>query len=317
MYRKPKIGLAFGAGGARGIAHVGVLKVLERENIPIDLIVGTSIGALVGAAYAVNPDAIALARRVSEVLDPHAKKEIRLKLLEKSYWDLDFKPDFFHRLVRTVQKEMFLNLALFRSAVLTEHDLRASVEAFVPDIAIEETRIPYFSTATDLLSGRPVVLDQGSLVRAVMASCAVPGFMPSVEWEGMVLVDGGLIDVLPAIPARENGADVIIGVDVGLILRRNHPVEDGIDAIHRATEIMDYYLSTTGRINADVVIEPVVRNFGWTDFFAFKELMRQGEIAAELKIEEIKEIVRPCFRNTVRRWSQKFIGKRTEKRRMQ
>jgi NTE family protein len=317
MRRKPKLGLALGAGGARGIAHVGVLKVLERESIPIDLIVGTSIGALVGAAYAANPDASALARQVCEVLDPHAKREIRLKLLEKSYWDVDFKPDFFHRLARTVQKEMFLNLALLRNAVLTEHDLRASVEAFVPDIAIEDTRIPYFSTATDLLSGRPVVLKQGSLVRAVMASCAVPGFMPSVEWEGTVLVDGGLIDVLPAIPAKENGADVVVGVDVGLILRRNHPVEDGIDAIHRATEIMNYYLSAAGRVNAEVVIEPLVRNFGWTDFFAFEELIRQGEIAAELKLEEIKETVKPRFWGAVSRRSKKIIGKRTKKRRAQ
>jgi NTE family protein len=315
--KKSKLGLALGAGGARGIAHVGVLKVLERESIPIDLIVGTSIGALVGAAYAANPDASALEKRVCEVLDPHAKRETRLKLLEKSYWDVDFKPDFFHRLVRTVQKEMFLNLALFRSAVLTEQDLQVSVEAFVPDIAIEDTRIPYFSTATDLLSGRPAVLKQGSLVRAVMASCAVPGFMPSIEWNGTVLVDGGLIDVLPVIPAKENGAEVVIGVDVGLILRRSHPVEDGIDAIHRATEIMNYYLSTAGRENADVVIEPLVRNFGWTDFIAFEELIRQGEIAAELKIDEIREIVKPCFRNTMRQWTQKIIGKRTEKRRAQ
>jgi len=227
---------------------------------------------------------------------------------------VDFKPDFFHRLVRTVQKEMFLNLALFRSAVLTENDLRAGVEAFVPDIAIEDTRIPYFSTATDLLSGRPVVLKQGSLVRAVMASCAVPGFMPSVEWEGTVLVDGGLIDMLPAIPAKENGADVVIGIDVGLILRRNHPVEDGIDAIHRATEIMNYYLSIAGRVNADVVIEPIVRNFGWTDFFAFEELIRQGEIAAELKVEEIKETTTPRFWSTMRRCSKKILGGRTRKR---
>jgi len=314
MRRKPKVGLALGAGGARGIAHVGVLKVLQRESIPIDLIVGTSIGALVGAAYAVNPDASALARRVSEVLDPHAKKETRLKLLERSYWDVDFKPDFFHRFVRVVQKEMFLNLALFRSAVLTEHDLRVSVKAFVPDIAIEDTRIPYCSTATDLLSGRLVVLKQGPLIRAVMGSCAVPGFMPSIEWEEMMLVDGGVIDLLPVIPARENGADIVFGVDVGSMLRRNHPVEDGIDTIYRATEIMNYYLSAQSRINADVIIEPVVRKFGWTDFSAFEELIRQGEIAAELKIEEIKEIIKPRFRNTLRRWSGKVIGERTEGR---
>jgi NTE family protein len=308
MRERPRLGLALGAGGARGIAHVGVLKVLQREGIPIDLIVGTSIGALVGAAYAANPDAFVLANRVCEVLDPHGKKETRLKLLERSYWEEDFKPDFLHRLARIVQKEMFLNLALFRSAVLSEEDLRISVEAFVPDIAIEDTRIPYFSTATDLLSGRPVVLKQGSLIRAVMASCAVPGFMPSIAWDETLLVDGGLINMVPVIPAKKNGADVVVGVDVGMILKRNHPVEDGIDAIHRATEIMNYYLGAADRIRTEVLIEPVVRNFGWTDFFAFKELIRQGELAAELKIEEIKQILRPAFRNKVRHWSRKIRG---------
>jgi NTE family protein len=308
MRKRPRLGLALGAGGARGIAHVGVLKVLQREGIPIDLIVGTSIGALVGAAYAVNPDALALAKRVCEVLDPHGKKQTRLKLLERSYWDEDFKPDFLHRLTRIVQKEMFLNLALFRNAVLSEQDLRMSVEAFVPDIAIEDTRISYFSTATDLLTGQPVVLKQGSLIRAVMASCAVPGFMPSISWNGMLLVDGGLINMVPVIPAKESGADVVVGVDVGMILKRNHPVEDGIDAIHRATEIMNYFLGTADRISAEVLIEPVVRDFGWTDFFAFEELIRQGELAAELKIEEIKQILKPGFRNKVRRWPRKILG---------
>ena len=313
MHKRPRLGLALGAGGARGIAHVGVLKVLQREGVPIDLIVGTSIGALVGAAYAANPDAFALESRVREVLDPHGKKETRLKLLERSYWDEEFKPDFIHRLVRIVQKEMFLSLALFRSAVLSKDDLRMSVEAFVPDIAIEDTRIPYFSTATDLLSGRPVVLKQGSLIRAVMASCAVPGFMPSIAWDDMLLVDGGLINMVPVIPAKESGADAIVGVDVGMILKRDHPVEDGIDAIHRATEIMNYYLGTADRISAEILIEPVVRTFGWTDFFAFEELIRQGELAAELKIKEIKQILKPGFRNKVLRRFRKTLGRSTKK----
>jgi NTE family protein len=308
MSTRPKVALALGAGGARGIAHVGVLKVLQRESIPVDLVVGTSIGALVGAAYAVNPDPFALERRLCEVLDPHSKEKTGIKLLERSYWDDDFKPDFFHRLVRIFQKEMFLSLALFRSAVLTEQDLRISVEAFLPDIAMEDTRVPYLSTATDLLSGRSIVLKQGPLIRAVMASCAVPGFMPSIEWEGTMLVDGGVIDLLPVIPAKENGADVVVGIDVSSLLSRKHPVEDGIDAIYRSTEIMNYYLSAAGRMNADVVIEPVVKKYDWTDFLSFKELIRQGEIAAELKIEEIKKITKPGFRNKLRRRSRKIFS---------
>jgi NTE family protein len=89
MKEHPKIGLALGGGGARGIAHVGVLKVLEREEIPLDLIIGTSIGALVGAAYAINPDAAALEKRVSEVLSTNSKENKGLKLLRKTNWDSD------------------------------------------------------------------------------------------------------------------------------------------------------------------------------------------------------------------------------------
>jgi NTE family protein len=293
MRRRPKLGLALGAGGARGLAHIGVLKALQQEGIPIDFIAGSSIGALMGAAYAANPDALALAKQVSEVLDPRSKKEIWLKLLERSYWEDNFKPDVLHRIVRIVQKEFFLSLALFKSAVLSEQDLRMTVEAFVPDIAIEDTRIPYCAIATDLLSGRPVVLKQGSLVRAVMASCAVPGFMPSIDWHGKLLVDGGLVHMIPVTAVRNICGGKVVGVDVGSILKRNHPVEDGIDAIHRATEIMDFYLGAADRLNADVIIEPVVGDFGWTDFLAFEKLIHQGELAVELKINAIKNMLKP------------------------
>jgi len=293
MRRRPKLGLALGAGGARGLAHIGVLKALQQEDIPIDFIAGSSIGALMGAVYAANPDAPALAKQVSEVLDPRSKKEIWLKLLERSYWEDNFKPDVLHRIVRIVQKEFFLSLALFKSAVLSEQDLRMTVEAFVPDIAIEDTRIPYCAIATDLLSGRPVVLKQGSLVRAVMASCAVPGFMPSIDWHGKLLVDGGLVHMIPVTAVRNICSGKVVGVDVGSILKRNHPVEDGIDAIHRATEIMDFYLGAADRLNADVIIEPVVGDFGWTDFLAFEKLIHQGELAVELKINAIKNMLKP------------------------
>jgi NTE family protein len=309
MGKRAKVGLALGAGGARGIAHVGVLKVLEREGIPIDIIVGTSIGALVGAAYAANPDAEALEKRVVEVLGPEGDEQKGLKLLERAYWEVEFKPDFFHRIVRIAQKEMFLSLALFRSALLSKDDLRESVEAFLPDINLGETRIPYHPITTDLVSGRKVVLKQGSLIRAVMASCAVPGFMPSVSWDDMILVDGGVIDAFPVVAARESGADVVIGVDVGSFLDRNPNVEDGIDAINRATEIMNYYLSALGRTNAEVVIDPEVRHFAWTSFSAYEELIREGEKAAELKIKAIKEIVNPGFRNSLRRWSKKWFAR--------
>ena len=107
MRQRPKIGLVFGGGGARGIAHIGVLKVLEKEKIPIDLIVGTSIGALVGAAYALKPDAKTLEARFSEVLDPKGNLNTGLKLIGKVQWDVGSKSDFLRRSSASHQKKCF------------------------------------------------------------------------------------------------------------------------------------------------------------------------------------------------------------------
>ena len=123
MSRRPKIGLALGGGGAREIAHIGVLKVLEAEHIPIDIIVGTSIGALVGAVYALKPDAKALETRFSEVLNPKGNLNTGLKLIGKVQWDVASKSDFLRRIVRIAQKEIFLNFALFRNALLSTDEM--------------------------------------------------------------------------------------------------------------------------------------------------------------------------------------------------
>lgn len=164
MNKKLKLGLALGGGGAKGLAHIGVLKVLERNKIPIDMIVGTSIGALVGAAYAVRPDAVTLEKRVSEVLGSALKEKSGLKLLGLARWDEGKKADWFHRLMRIAQKEVFLSLAVFKNALLSVNDMRECVKAFISDIDLRETVIPYADTAVDLISGEQVVLKKGSLI---------------------------------------------------------------------------------------------------------------------------------------------------------
>jgi NTE family protein len=153
MKKRTKIDLGLGGGGARDIAHIGVLKVLKQEKIPIDLIVGTSIGALVGAAYALNTDAKALERRLSEVLGPQENGKAGFKLLGKVQWDDSVESDLLRRIVRIAQKEMFLNYAIFRSALLSEDDLKECVKTFVADVNIEETLIPFGAVATDLIFG--------------------------------------------------------------------------------------------------------------------------------------------------------------------
>jgi len=307
MRKRIKLGLALGGGGARGLAHIGVLKVLESNDIPIDMIVGTSIGALVGAAYATNPDAEALKQRVLKVLGSDGHNIKGLKLLGRMQWDDSTKNDWFNRIYHFAQKEVFLSLVMFRNALLSTKDMRDTVKAFVADINIDQTTIPFTALAVDLYTGQQIILNHGQLITAVMASCAVPGFMPPIPWNGRLLVDGGVANPLPADLARDIGADLIIAVDVGLSISQSTSIKDGIDAITRATETMGYHLSRRGRESADLLIEPAVKQVDWAKFMNYEELIQQGEKAAESQIGNIKKLLAHPFRRKLIRWSKKLI----------
>lgn len=307
MRKRGRIGLALGGGGARGVAHIGVLKVLEREGIPIDLIVGSSIGALVWGAYAVNPDAVALEKRLSEFLSPQSEQSRGLKLLGRTRWNKPKKSGLVHRLSRIAGKEMFLSLAILRNALLSENDMQDCVAAFLPDIDLKETLISFAAAAVDLVSGEEVVLTQGPIIPAVMGSCAVPGFMQPIKWGERILVDGGVVDAVPVSPANREGAETVIAVDVGACLCQPCIVEDGIDAINRVMEIMGFHLNRRSTEGAHVLIEPDVSQFEWTDFLKYEELIREGEKAAESKIEEIRNLLEHGFRRKVFRWVREMI----------
>ena len=310
MEQTPDISLALGGGGARGIAHIGVLKVLEREGIPVDFIVGSSIGALVGTAYAINPDAAALADRVAEVLGGENSSAPGFKLLGRIRQYEQDRSDLLYRLMRFAGKEVFLNLILVRKALLSEKDSRSCIEPFLRKIDLAETAIPCAVTAVDLISGNRVVVTRGPAIEAVMASCAVPGFMPPIALNDMLLVDGGVIDAVPSAPAKEQGTGLVIGVDVGTRLSRQATIGDGVDAINRVAEIMEYHLSRPGRELADILIEPDVKHFHWTDFLNYDELIERGEQAAASKLDEIRKAVRRNRRKKRLHWpSKKRLGK--------
>ena len=287
-----KWGLALGGGGARGIAHIGVLKILQRENLIPDVITGTSIGALVGGAFACRPDADALEERLYEVLAPDANENKSLKQIARLHWADKPESTLFDRLLRSVQKEIFLGMALFRSGVWSMQALRNSVSAFLPDIDVTETRIRFVPLAVDLLSGESLLINRGPIIEAVMASCAVPGFMPPVPIGDALLMDGGLADPIPARAARACGAERVISVDVGIQLCHESSIRDGIDAIDRATEIMGYHLGSDARSRSDLLISPLRTHCPWTDFEGYRELVHQGEVATEAVLDDIGRLLR-------------------------
>ncbi len=288
-----KWGLALGGGGARGIAHVGVLKVLQREHLIPDVITGTSVGALLGGAFACRPDADALEARLYEVLDSDSDENKPLKQISRFNW-AEEKSDssLFNRLLRSVQKEIFVGMALFRNGVWSMEEFRNSVAAFLPDVDLAETSIRFVPLAVDLLTGESILLQKGSIIEAVMASCAVPGFMPPVPIGDALLMDGGLADLIPDRAARSCGVDKVISVDVGMKLCHQDSIKDGIDAIKRATDIMEYHLGDGAHSRSDLVIHPADNRCSWTDFKGYKELVHRGETTAEECIDDIMKILR-------------------------
>lgn len=286
---RPRIGLALGGGGARGLAHIGVLKALEGAAIPIDMIAGCSIGALVGAAYAIDPDANAIEQRFERILSPSASSDQGLKLLSKIYQSEGNKKDLLERMADIAAKGIFLNTVLIRKAYFSEESLYECICPFVCDIDVNETRIAFIPVALDLISGRNIYLTNGSLIRAVMASCAIPGFMPPISWDKWLLVDGAGVEPVPVTALKKMGAERIIGVHVGACICDPPVLGGGIDIIERVADIMAFHLGTACRLGADVFVEPDVKRIHWANFHPYRELIQAGQAAITPMLKEIQQ----------------------------
>ena len=248
--RRKRVGLALGGGSVRGLAHLGVLKVLEAEQVPIDFVAGTSVGSVVGAAYCAG---------------------------------LGVGP-----LIELVQQLGWRNLAGltwptqgFVSFAKLEHWL----VALLGDLTFAELRVPFAAVATDLEMGEPVVLREDRLAAAVRASCSVPGIAPPVRRDGRVLVDGGVSDNLPVAAVRSMGADYVIAVDIcrPLRTRRWGPFGIGLTSLEELVR-----RSGGGLQSADCVISPELSGFSYLRFSRREELIARGIRAAEAKLPDIR-----------------------------
>jgi NTE family protein len=196
--QRKRVGLALGGGGGRGMAHVGVIRVLEQASIPIDCIAGTSVGSLVGAAYAAGLGGDKL-----------------LDLAHRARWrDL-------------------ASLVWPRDGFVSFAKMEAFLASLLGDLAFADLKTPYAAVATDLATGEIVVLTEGRLIPAVRASCSVPGIVTPLEWAGRCLVDGGVANNLPISVVRSLGADLVIAVGLASppAVRPRGPFATGVAAI--------------------------------------------------------------------------------------
>lgn len=296
-WKRKSIGLALGGGGARGLAHIGVIKALEEESIPVDIVVGTSIGALVGAAYAsgIGPDE--MEKRTDEFLKSAIFKDSALSSIKEAQENR--RSSLTQKIQGLFMGRVYLAKALFRAGILQSEDFQAMIDYFVPDIQIEDTRIPFRTVVTDLVSGESIIISKGPLRRAVMASCAVPGAVAPLEDEKMLLSDGGIVDLVPTTAVREEGADFVIGVSVNCDIYSAEELCSAIDIFVRASQILSFHLERTRLEKADVVIRPRVGNLHWTDFSLARDLIQEGEDATRQKLDMIRKALPSSARSWV------------------
>jgi NTE family protein len=255
----PRIALVLGGGAARGFAHVGVVRVLEQEKIPVDLVVGTSVGSLIGAIYAADRNSFEL---------------------EWTAFKLE-KEDLFDYGVMNVVTGMSFAAGDRLEKWLTEK---------IPVKNIEDMKIPFSAVAADLNWGTRVVLDRGSVARAVRASSAIPGVFPPVQHVGKILVDGGVVDNIPIAVAREKGADLVVAVDISENLG-NTDIRNVMDVVLQATNIMFALNVEHSKRGADVLVTPKIGDVTMLDFSQKKRCMQAGIDAAHAAIPQIRKAI--------------------------
>ncbi|MBL7071307.1 MAG: patatin-like phospholipase family protein [Candidatus Omnitrophica bacterium] len=251
--KKRKTALVLGGGSARGIAHIGVLKILQKEKIKFDLVVGTSIGAFIGAAYSLG-------------VDMKKAEEMALTFNVRESLDFIIPP----------------GLGLIRG-----NRIYSVIKDFLGDKKFSDLKIPTAIIATNIESGQEVVFTEGPLAEAVRVSCSYPGIFAPQRINGQLLVDGGIINTVPVSVARDMGADTVVAIDVGFCVNVGE-IKSIFGIIFQAFQITGDELNRHQSKQADIIIRPELKGINQLDFDSAKIAIQKGEIAALEKIKELR-----------------------------
>lgn len=259
MAERLKVGVALGSGAARGLAHIGVLSVLKENNIPIDFIAGTSVGAIVGAYYALN-----------EEINPFEKKISKMG-----------KNDFF-KLVDLSSK----------AGLIKGDKIKKFLEEIYNNASFKDTKIPLRMIATDISSGKEVVIDSGKLCEGARASISIPGIFVPVEIDGKILVDGGIVNSTPIDVVRDMGADIVIGIDLPVAKLEKGNKLSMVSVIMQSFEIMRERLNKIEEDERTIIITPNISEGITGHQFYNADYIEEGKKAAREAIPRIKKMIK-------------------------
>lgn len=254
--QRPKIGLALGSGGARGFAHLGVIKVLLERGIKIDYIAGSSMGALVGCLFAAGSD------------------------IERLY-----------KMARVFRRKFFLDFTVPKMGFIAGNRIKEFIRVFTFGKNLEDLDIPVHVVATDIKTGEKLVFQKGPIAEAVRASISIPGIFVPEKVNGRLLVDGGVIDRVPVSVVKQMGADIIIAVDVARV-NTDTAISSIYDVIMQSIDILQMELVQLRAVNSHVMIRPRVEKYSSRAFTNIDEIISIGEEETEKHIEKIFQQIR-------------------------
>jgi NTE family protein len=255
IMERPKIGLALGSGSARGLAHIGVLRAFEEAQIPVDMVAGTSAGALIGALYCSGVDL-----------------------------------DMVKRIAESIPRKDLLDLSVPRTGFIKGNKIEGLIRLLTRGKNIEELPIPFRAVATDLIKGEKVVFKKGPLFKAVRASISIPAIFMPVSMGERVLADGDMVDRVPVSVVREMGADIVIGVDVGFSTVKGG-VTSIFDVLFQSIAVMQRELLKYRIEKADMIIKPYLPNVDPYRFDQVDECADEGYSVGKVAVPIIKKIM--------------------------
>lgn len=297
--RQSGVAVALGGGGARGLAHLGVMRAITSTGIRVERIVGVSIGSLMGSLCALDTNISRVESKVVGLLqsptfsgrcETLARLAERLGKRGKDHEDtagpLNWFASWYRRLERMMGNGRRFSRIVTGPNLLSNVLLLDAIEQLIPDIDVNETEVPLGIVAADLVSGQRVVIENGPLRKAILASMSIPGFFPPVEWDDMLLTDIGVLDSLPIQMAKSYGCHSTIAVDVSSYLRKEATYRTAVDVMLRMEELGELICRRHALTMADLIIRPSVGEYPWYDFTRPERLIELGFAAGKQTLAE-------------------------------
>ena len=283
---KPFLGIAFGGGGVRGAAHIGVLQVLHKAGITAEIVSGVSAGSIVAAMYAMNLDPFWVENKFREIWESDSFQKASRSIISNGN-----RKSLFNKITKIFVNHIIAIMSLHKKSIIKNKQLEEALNSLFADIHFKDLKIPLKVVATDINSGKDIVYDRGSLVDAILQSSSIPGVLEPIFKEKKIIVDGGVGMPIP-VSVIKNHCEFTIAIDIGMY--RLRPI-DRINAVSikkRAEIITSNRLKKKLSLEADFIINPDTMGMQWSDFYNAEIIFEKGKSAAEDTISILKEKIK-------------------------